>query len=56
VAFLAENEILKDLANIGYGRGIKRIVLTVKLRFAFHAPQLDVRCLLTHYQYFTIET
>lgn len=55
VAFLAENEILKHLANFGYDRGVKSIVLAVELCLAFHAPQFDVRCLLTHYQYFTIE-
>jgi hypothetical protein len=56
VAFLTENEVLKHLANVRYDRRVKRIVLAVKLRFAFHAPQFDVCYLLTHYQYFTIQT
>lgn len=55
-ASLAENEILQNLANVGYDGGVERIILTVELRFAFHASNFDMGRLLSHYLYFTIGT
>jgi hypothetical protein len=47
-ALLAEDEILKNLSNIGDYRCVESVVFAVELCFAFHASQFDVCCFLTH--------
>jgi hypothetical protein len=51
---LTEDEVLEHLPHVRYDRSIEGVILAVELRLAFHTPEFDVGCFLTHNQYFTI--
>jgi hypothetical protein len=48
LAFLAEDEIIQNLPNVGDHGGVEGIILTVEFRFTLHTPKLHVCCFLAH--------
>jgi hypothetical protein len=53
-AALTEDKVLEHLPHVCYDRSIEGVILAVELRLAFHTPEFDMGCFLTHNQYFTI--